>query len=139
MQQSDLPFGSEFSPSQIDLAQLLELAKQNSGNWRIFEETIRETYFDRNNTNDTNKKKLANNTKLGMIAYGLIDRDVNFTELGDYLFSIKADKTKLYEELARHILLNLHGMTFVQCILDIQSAGETVDLIKLREWLEQRG
>ena len=139
MQRSDLPFGSEFSPSQIDLAQLLELAKQNSGNWRIFEETVREIYFDRNNTNDTNKKKLANNTKLGMIAYGLIDRDVNFTEIGDYLYSIRGDNTKLYGEFARHILLNLHGMTFVQCILDIQSAGEAVDLIKLREWLEQRG
>ena len=26
-------------------------------------------------------------------------------------------------------------MTLVQCLQDIQSAGETADLVKLREWL----
>ena len=30
-------------------------------------------------------------------------------------------------------------MTLVQCVQDILAAGEDVDLIKLREWLEERG
>ncbi len=139
MQKSDLPFGSEFSPSQIDLGHILELAKQHEGHWRAFESSVRETYFEKNNTSDNNKGKLANNTKLGMIAYGLIDRDVHLTELGKHLYSIRDNTAQLYEEFAHHILLNLHGITFVQCILDIEAAGETVDLVKLREWLEQRG
>ncbi|MEI6390344.1 MAG: restriction endonuclease [Verrucomicrobiota bacterium] len=46
---------------------------------------------------------------------------------------------KLHSELARHILLNLHGMTVVQCVQDIVAAGEDVDLTKLREWLDERG
>ena len=34
---SDLPFGSEFSPSQIELRRALELAEQHGGEWRAFE------------------------------------------------------------------------------------------------------
>ena len=42
---SDLPFGSEFSPSQIELAYVLELAELHGGNWHAFEATVRTTYF----------------------------------------------------------------------------------------------
>lgn len=138
-QRSDLPFGSEFSPSQIDLTRLLELAKQHAGNWKAFEEGIRKEYFEKNQTSDINKGKLANNAKLSMIAYSLIDKDIHFTEIGQDLYTIKDEQAKLYEQFARHILLHLHGMTMVQCVQDIQTSGETIDLVKLREWLEQRG
>lgn len=37
MQKSDLPFGSEFSPSQIDLPELLELAMTHAGNVRALQ------------------------------------------------------------------------------------------------------
>ena len=40
---SDLPFGSEFSPAQIDLPTLLELAHQHGPNWRTgFEAAVRD-------------------------------------------------------------------------------------------------
>ncbi len=139
VRRSDLPFGSEFSPSQIELPLVLEFAQQHGGDWRAFEAAVKERYFSRNPTSDYNKGKLANNTKLGMIAYGLIDRDARLTELGQRLYEVRADTAKLHNELARQILLNLHGMTLVQCVQDIVAAGEEVDLIKLREWLEERG
>ncbi|MBN1869213.1 MAG: restriction endonuclease [Candidatus Omnitrophica bacterium] len=139
MPKSDLPFGSEFSPSQIDLKELLELANENSGNWKGFEKAVLKKYFRGHKTSDYNKRKLANNTKLGMIAYGIVDRNVNFTECGKRLNSIRNDTKILYEEFARHILLNLHGMTMVQCVQDMFAAGEDVNLIKLREWLQERG
>ncbi len=139
IRRSDLPFGSEFSPSQIELATVLEFAKQHDGDWRAFEAAVKAQYFSHNRTSEYNKAKLANNTKLGMIAYGLIDRDARLTDFGEKLYALRADATALYSELARHILLHLHGMTLVQCVQDIVSAGEQVDLIKLREWLEERG
>ena len=139
MQRSDLPFGSEFSPSQIDLANVLELAKQSNGDWKAFEWAVRRAYFEGHNTDEYNKNKLANNTKLGMIAYGLIDRNANLTLLGEQLYSAREDKAELYRVLARHILLNLNGVALIQSVQDIQAAGEKVDLVKLREWLEQRG
>lgn len=136
---SDLPFGSEFSPSQINLSEVLQFAVDSGGDWKAFEETIRIKYFSSNITSDYNKGKLANNCKLGMIAYGIVDRNTNLTDFGKELYDIKDDKSKLYRDLARHILLKLHGINMVQCILDIQVSGENVTLIKLRSWLEERG
>ena len=140
MIKSDLPFGSEFSPSQIKLTQLLELSNKYAGDWKAFEAAIRKKYFESYyGTSDRNKGKLANNTKLGMIAYGIIDRDANLTEFGKLLFSLRHDEKMLYDALAKHILLNLHGMTFVKCIQDMMAAGEVVNLTTLRRGLEIRG
>lgn len=139
IRRSDLPFGSEFSPSQIELPLVLEFAKQHGGDWKAFEAAVKARYFSCNTTSDYNKGKLANNTKLGMIAYGVIDRDARLTDFGQKLYCIRSEPTRLHQVLARHILLHLHGMTLVQCVLDIVAAGEQVDLIKLREWLDERG
>lgn len=139
MVKSDLPFGSEFSPSQIALSRVLEFAQEHGGDWKAFELAVRQAYFEGYETSDYNRGKLANNTKLGMIAYGIIDRDANLTEFGKRLFSLREDEPALYAELAKYILSNLNGINLVQCILDMQVAGETVDLVKLRTWLEDRG
>ncbi len=139
MEKSDLPFGSEFSPSQINLVRLLELAKKHSDDIKAFEDAIRSTYFVDYKTSEDNKRKLAMNAKLGMIAYGLINRDINLTELGEQLYTVRGDEAQLYYDFAKHILLNLHGVTLVQCVQDIQASRTTVTLAVLREWLEQRG
>ena len=49
---NDLPFGSEFSPSQIDLAHVLELAARYGGDWRAFENVVRSAYFEAHSTSD---------------------------------------------------------------------------------------
>ena len=132
---SDLPFGSEFSPSQIELAYVLELAELHGGNWHAFEAAVRTTYFEGHSTSDYNRGKLANNTKLGMIAYGIIDRDATLTNFGRELIALKDDEPALYRHLAKHILLNLHGMTLVRCIQDMVTTGEVVSLTTLRAGL----
>ena len=110
-----------------------------AGDVRGFEAAVRARYFEGHATSEYNRAKLANNTKLGMIAYGLVDRRVNLTELGAKLYGLRKDESALYRELARHILLKLHGVTLVQCVQDIQASGEQVDLVKLRQWLGERG
>lgn len=140
MGRSDLPFGSEFSPSQIDLTRVLEMAEQYSGDWRTIEDAIRKEYFDRHKTSEYNRKKLANNCKLGMIAYGILDREKSsLTDFGKGLLKLKNTPAKMYQCLARHILLNLKGLIVVQTVQDMHTRGEKVDLRKLREWLEERG
>ncbi len=136
---SDLPFSSEFSPSQIDLIHLLGLTKSCGGDWKYFEKQIREKYFEKNDTSDYNKGKLANNTKLSMIAYNIIERDSNFTEFGEKLYSLIDNEEKLYSELAKHILLNLNGINLLECVKDLQEGHEHVTLITIRESLEKRG
>ncbi|HET7635628.1 MAG TPA: restriction endonuclease [Burkholderiales bacterium] len=142
---SDLPFGSEFSPSQIDLRGVLNLIVENHGNWRALEAAILANYFSKHAKNATganvayNKNKLANNCKLGLIAYGIINRDGTFTDFGLTLHALVDDESKLYEALARHILLNLRGMALLQCIKEMTAAGEDVSLNTLRDGLAARG
>jgi len=140
MPRSDLPFGSEFSPARIDLPVLLELAHRHGTNWKSFEKSVRDRYFTKHETSDYNKAKLANNTKLSLRAYGLIgERDATLSDVGRVLFELRHDDAALYESFGRHILTHCHGMNFVQCVLDMQAAGESIDLNKLRHWLEERG
>lgn len=140
MPRSDLPFGSEFSPAQIDLADLLEMAHEHGSDWKGFEAAVRYRYFDDHRTSDYNRSKLANNTKLSLRAYGLIgESDTTLSEIGAALYAIRQDEHLLYERFARHILKHCHGMNFVQCILDMHAAAEAITLNKLRSWLQDRG
>jgi site-specific DNA-methyltransferase (cytosine-N4-specific) len=139
MKKSDLPFGSEFSPNQVNLPGVLELAKQNEGDKSKFEDTLKSAFFINNRTSERNKSKLAMNLRLSMKAYGIIDKDVNLTDFGNYLFNIRNDTEALYRALSKHILLNLKGLILIQCIKDMEAAGEKIDLVTLRHWLEERG
>lgn len=140
MPRSDLPFGSEFSPAQIDLPVLLEMAHQHGADWKAFEDAVLDRYFAGHKTSDYNKGKLANNTKLSLRAYGLLnEKDSSLTASGQSLYDLCHEEATLYEAFGRHILKHCHGMNFVQCILDMQAAGENIDLNKLRRWLEERG
>lgn len=141
---SDLPFGSEFSPSQVKLPVLLQIAADNEGDLPAIEAEIRETFFSSHGGSDPakadrNQKTLAMNCRLGMQAYGIIDSDGNLTTLGNDLYSQANSEADLYKTLARHILLNLNGMRVIQCVQDMVAAGETVTLEKLEDALRHRG
>jgi len=140
VQKSDLPFGSEFSPSQIELPALLALAMMHAGDVKALQAAIQARFFSTHGAgNAKNQATLAMNCRLGMKAYGLIDDDANLTDFGIELYGVKDDEPKLYETLARHILLNLKGMALVQCIRDMTAAGEIVNLTTLRSGLAERG
>ena len=101
---------------------------------------MRERYFSDYHTSDYNKRKLANNTKLSLRAYGLIGKAIaNLPQLGLTLYELRDDASALMEAFARDILQNCQGMNFIQRILDMQSAGEQITLTTPRPWLEERG
>lgn len=141
---SDLPFGSEFSPSQIDLSWLLGIAAKHAGNLSALEVAIRAKYFaahggkDPSKT-DQNQKTLAMNCRLGLQGYGIIDSTGNLTTLGSELLKLAATQDDLYRAFGQHILLNLNGMRVVQCVLDMEAAGETITLETLEKALRHRG
>jgi len=139
MVKSDLPFGSEFSPSQIELVRVLEIAQEHGGDWHVIEDKIRLEYFDSHATSEYNRRKLANNCKLGMIAYGILHREGILTDFGERLLSLKNTPKMMYQVFAQHILLNLKGLIILQTVQDMQARGERVNLRKLREWLQERG
>lgn len=138
-----LPFGSEFSPSQIDLRQMLDLIEQHQGKQAGLQAAILATYFTSHGGTGPdaarNRNTLAMNSRLGLKAYGIIDNDATFTEFGRKLFDLRASPKDLFNTLAKHILLYLHGMALIQCIRDMNAAGEDVDLTSLRRALAERG
>ncbi len=142
MQKSDLPFGSEFSPSNIDLKTVLEFAAEHGGDNKAFEGAVHDAFFSEKKfpeTNEYNRRKRANNTNLGMRAYGIVDNNANLTIVGKELYDLRDKPEQLHDRLAKHILLNLYGTTLVQTIQDMQAAGEDVSLNSLRAWLGDRG
>jgi site-specific DNA-methyltransferase (cytosine-N4-specific) len=140
MSESSLPFGSEFSPSQINLPELLSMCEQFSGRTEELETAILERYFRHHAGGDAkNQKKLAMNCRLGLKAYGIIDANSAITPLGRELFTIGSDEERLYATFAKHILLNLNGMAFVQCIRDMNTSLESINLTTLRQALAERG
>ena len=140
MPRSDLPFGSEFSPAQIDLSVLLDLAHTHGADWNAFELAVRDRYFAQHQTSAYNKRKLANNSKLSLRAYGLVGKkDTTLTPAGLALYEVRGSEPALYTAFARHILQHCQGMNFVQCVLDMEAAGESIDLNGLRRWLDERG
>jgi site-specific DNA-methyltransferase (cytosine-N4-specific) len=139
MAKSDLPFGSEFTPTTMSLAHLLRLAAEHHGNRSGLRDAILAAYFAQHATSETNKRKLAGNTLISMAAYGLLDSAVELTPLGRELLEWADTEQEMHIRLARHILLHLHGLNLVQCIEDMQASGQDVTLETLRPALAQRG
>ncbi|MFZ1181033.1 MAG: hypothetical protein WAN92_05890 [Herbaspirillum sp.] len=132
-QKSDFPFGSEFSPSQVVLPRLLDLASKHEGDQKALQDAIRAEYFAGHGGGSAkNQDTLAMNCRLGMRAYGFIDDTATLTEFGRMLYDIRNDEANLYDKLATHILLNLKGMALVRCIQEMTIAGERVTLDALR-------
>ncbi len=79
------------------------------------------------------------NLRLSLQAYQILNDRVQFTDFGHLLYQLRQDSGKLYSTLAKHILLNLNGLTLVQCVQDMEVSGEKIELVSLRYWLEERG
>ena len=98
MSETNIPFGSEFSPSQTELPQLLVFCKTYSGNKIEIESKILDTFFaNHGNGNKKNQKTLAMNCRLGLKAYGIIDENSVITDLGEKLFLLKDHTQELYK------------------------------------------
>jgi site-specific DNA-methyltransferase (cytosine-N4-specific) len=122
----------------MSLRCLLELAHEHNGNRLAFQQAVRQAYFESHPTSDSNKHKLAGNTCISMVAYGLMDSAATLTGLGEELYELREDDQALHRALARHILLNLNGINLIHCIQDMQAGAETVDLVSLRKALQLR-
>jgi hypothetical protein len=127
---SDVPFGSEFGPNQVDLATVLRLAQAHEGDGKAFTRAIASQYSWPEDT--------AKNTRLGLHSYGLL-RDDKLTEIGQQLLALTDDPSAMYEAFARHILLSLRGLEVVSAIDAMQQANEPVTLTTISRYLKPLG
>ncbi len=76
---SEIPFGAQFSPNQVDLSTLLAIIHDHAGNRDRITEAIRDQFFashaSRADDPKTQRWKLADNTVLAMRAYELLEED----------------------------------------------------------------
>ncbi len=130
-----LPFGSEFSPNQVELPVLLEICRDKEGNSAAIEREVIATFFpDKNNY----PEKLGMNCRLGLQCYKILDGNCYLTEAGKKLYEFRNDDC-LYIIFAKHILLNLNGLLFLQCLQERQMAGEKVTLANMKKIIELKG
>jgi len=135
---SEIPFGAQFSPNQVDLPTLLQIIHDHKGDRNKITEAICDTFFATHA--QAQRWKLADNTVLALRAYELLEEDgATPTALAGELLAIADRPDALYEKFARHILVNLRGIPFVETLETMQTAGEKITLHTLRKHLEQRG
>ncbi len=137
-EKSGIPFGAQFSPNQIDLPILLQIIHDGAGDRDKITEIIRDRFFASHSP--VQRWKLADNTVLSLRAYGLLAEDAAIpTMLAKDLLAIADKPDALYEQFARHILLNLKGIPVVETLEIMRAAGEEITLHTWRKRLEQRG
>lgn len=135
---SDLPFAGNFSPEEIDLAEVLAFAASAAGDRKALQSAIREQYYERASTPPAQRPKLAYNVALGMEKYGLIEKNGTLTALGEELLMLADDPVGMYRALARHILVELRGTLLLDAVRDMRAAGEPITLTSLRQALLDR-
>jgi hypothetical protein len=136
-ERSDIPFGAQFSPNQVDLHRLLQIIHNHAGDRSAITKAIRDAFFAQHAPSQ--QQKLADNTVLALRAYELLDDNgaAPTALAGELLVSATPDE--LYEKFARHILVDLRGLTLIETLGAMQAAGEPITLDALQKRLEQRG
>jgi hypothetical protein len=141
-----LPEANEFSPGQVRLREVLELAKKHDGKRDALIEAIRKRYF----ANAAQKQKdpakrlklqqtRSYNVLVGMKGYGLFDLEtISLTPDGTALLAI-TDDDSLAEGFAAHILRSCHGLEVLEAVRAIQARGERATKARLQTELETRG
>lgn len=140
MPKSDIPTGSQFSPSQVNLVRVLELADEHGGDRPALCQAIYDEFFSGRDGRTNSPLKLADNTQLAMRAYGILEDDAaTLTSFGRTLFDLRNDEDKLYHSLARHILLGLRGMEVIETASDMLQGGHKITIPHIARHLRERG
>lgn len=137
---SDLPFGSQFSPAQIDLVRVLDLLDSHGGSTPEFTDSIRQEYFSTHaEGNPKQQRELAKNVRLALRGYGIISENDHPTPFGAELIASRSDRDRLYTMLAKHILLDLKGIDLLRAVSDMKVARMETKLVDIARELERRG
>ncbi len=121
-----LPFGTQFSPNQIDLPQLLQLVSENEGDETapLIDAIVAAFFSDKA---ESQRRTMAGNCKNSLVSYGIMETGggVHFSEFGRQLYSI-GDEAEQCEALVKHILKNLNGMVLIDTLRSMKRNGERI-------------
>ncbi|MGG3885939.1 restriction endonuclease [Brevibacillus panacihumi] len=130
---SDIPMASEFSPEQVNLKEVLEIANACNGDKVKFDNVIHTKVFPKSTF------KTSQNCRLSMTRYLIIDDTTKLTAFGQSLFDVRNDEKELYSRLAKHILENLNGYILVNTVREMQKGKEKITLPTVAKKLREKG
>ena len=123
---STLPFGTQFSPNQIKLPQLLQLVANSEGDDSSpLIEAIANTFFG--DKPQSQRHTMAGNCKNSLVSYGILESGggIRFTEFGRQLHNI-TDEQEQCLALVKHMLTNLNGMILIDTLRSMNRNGERI-------------
>jgi len=139
-----IPFGDAFGPGQLqtedddrcELSIILTLIAEHEGNEEAFKDAIAAEFFQGARDPQERGRLVALGVK--DVGYQLVDKEFSFTTIGSRLYDLRRNESQLYEEFARHILLNLHGRQVIEVIKDLQAGGKKTTADTIKTALERR-
>jgi hypothetical protein len=135
---SDIPVGTQFSPALIQLGPFLRALCKHSGDKKAIQEAIFRPPVHLKRTVVPTSRRTASLPLEAAIQYGLLTpRTYVVTELTKRLARFAG--SRLYEEFARHILLNRGGLRVIEAIDQMQLDGLKVGADPLSRYLTPQG
>src|SRR3990172_2815686 len=115
---SAIPVGTQFSPDLINLPEFLAALYEHSGDKRAIQRAIWQPPVHRKRSSVPASHRTANLPLEAARQYGLLDQEYVATDLTRRLVALSGEA--LYEEFARHILLNCGGTRVLRGIEEMQ-------------------
>lgn len=131
MDPARLPYAKQLSPNQIDLRVLLELLRDSGGDRVAFQTAVGKRFFPKKG-DPKNEFTSAMNTFLSMRAHGLVAGNDPYTQtdLGIALLKEPTDQAR-EAAFAKHLLLNLNGLQFLEVIDSLEARGQSVKVPRI--------
>jgi site-specific DNA-methyltransferase (cytosine-N4-specific) len=130
-----VPFTQQFTPEQTPIENLLTLLENLENSSQELKSLIANNFFK----NKADPEKLAGNTIISLKTYGIISKENSLTDFGHELVTNRNEIEKVYEILAKHILVNMHGIEIIETLREMKQAGLPIQLITLPDELHKRG
>lgn len=130
-----VPYSQQFTPEQTPLKRLLPVLRQNTGNSKKLSGAIAGAFFK----GKSDPAKLAANTLISLKSYGIIDASASLTTFGKELLSLQENPNAVHAALAKRLLLEMSGMSIVETLREMRTAGLKIALKNLPAELAHRG
>jgi site-specific DNA-methyltransferase (cytosine-N4-specific) len=145
-------YGDQFQPEKFSIVEILRICESCQPDRIALEQVILNRYFSDHSqeslnisgVND-NRRKLAMNCFLSLRAYKLIQKIDNsgshyeLTDTSKEILENSSNYHNVYTLFARHILLNLSGMSLLKAIEAIQTRGEKPNVELVAYELQEMG
>ena len=135
--ESQIPVGTQFSPNLIDLSAYAKMVVKHRGNVEKLREAVVVPPVRIKPYDSTPTKRMKGLPLEAGVQYGLLSENYSATELAKRLANLK--EPEIYEEFARHILLNLNGLRIVEATQEMAFDHRTITGDTLAQYLTDQG